>query len=140
MPSKTEPQIKAAIDISTTQNSTLTGGGLDLDGGTLGTLLGLDARSLALCGTGGVLCLLGLLCRLGGRLLLLSGSDGGSAGGGAGLGALSATLLDHIEGGTDDGTLVLDGLARALLGNLLFVVESISHCSCRASLLVVASA
>jgi hypothetical protein len=32
---------------------------------------------------------------------------------------LLAALLDHVEGGTDDGTLVLDGAAGALLGNLL---------------------
>ena len=84
--------------------------------GTLGTLLRLD---LATGTGGGVLGLVGLLRRLGGGLLVLALLDGGGAGGRAGLGALGAALLDHVERGTDDGTLVLDGAAGALLGNLL---------------------
>ena len=45
--------------------------------------------------------------------------DGGGAGSVAGLGALGAALLDDVEGSTDDSTLVLDGAAGALLGDLL---------------------
>lgn len=96
----------------------LAGGGLDLGGGALGALLADDAAGLALAG-GGVLGLLGLLGGVGLGLLVLGLLDGGGAGGGAGLGAHGALLLDHIEGGTDDGTLGLDGAAGALLGDLL---------------------
>lgn len=99
--------------------SCLAGPGLDLGGGALGALLGLDLGGLATGTGGGALSLLGLLGRLGGSLLLLALLDGGLAGGGAGLGALGAALLDHVERGTDDGTLLLDGAAGALLGNLL---------------------
>lgn len=96
--------------------SHLAGASLDLGGSALGTLLRLD---LATGTGGGVLGLVGLLRRLGGGLLVLALLDGGGAGGRAGLGALGAALLDHVERGTDDGTLVLDGAAGALLGNLL---------------------
>jgi hypothetical protein len=96
----------------------LAGPGLDLGGSALRALLG-DLGGLA-AGTGsGVLGLLSLLGRLGSSLLLLALLDGGGAGSVAGLGALGAALLDDVEGGTDDGTLVLDGAAGALLGNLL---------------------
>lgn len=88
-------------------------------GRTLGTLLADVPHGLALGGNGGVLSLLGLLGGLGGGLLLLALLDGLGAGGRAGLGALRALLLDHIEGSTDDATLGLDGTASALLGNLL---------------------
>jgi hypothetical protein len=74
---------------------------------------------LTLCGSGGRLGLLGLLLGLSGGLLLLALLDGGSAGCGSGFGSLGTALLDHIEGGTNDGTLVLDGAASALLGNFL---------------------
>lgn len=94
-----------------------TSGGLA--GGTLGTLLANLAAGLALGGAGSVLGLLGLLDGSGGGLLLLALLDGGLAGGGTGLGALSAALLDQLEGGTDDGTLSLDGTASALLGDFL---------------------
>lgn len=94
----------------------LTGPGLDLGGGALGALLRLDLTA----STGsGVLGLVGLLQRLGSGLLVLALLDGGSAGSGAGLGALGAALLDDVERGTDDGTLVLDCAAGALLGDLL---------------------
>ena len=97
----------------------LAGPGLDLGGGALGALLGLDLGGLATGTGGGALGLLSLLGRLGSSLLLLALLDGGLAGGGAGFGALGAALLDHVERGTDDGTLLLDGAAGALLGNLL---------------------
>jgi hypothetical protein len=104
---------------TSTQVSCLAGPGLDLGGGALGALLGLDLSSLA-TGTGsGALGLLSLLSRLGSSLLLLALLDGGGAGSVAGLGALGAALLDDVEGSTDDSTLVLDGAAGALLGDLL---------------------
>lgn len=102
-----------------TMTSILTSRSLHLGCGTLGALLACDPCGLAPCSAGGGLGLLSLLLRLGGGLLLLALLDGGSAGCGAGLGALGAALLDHVEGGTDDGALVLDGAAGALLGSLL---------------------
>jgi hypothetical protein len=86
--------------------------------GTLGTLLA-NLGSLASCGGGRVLCLLSLLLRLGGGLLLLALFDGGAAGSGTSLGTLAAALLDYVERGTDDGTLVLDCAAGTLLGDFL---------------------
>jgi len=44
------------------------------------------------------------------------------SGGGAGFGTLAATLLDDVEGGTDDATLLLDGAAGALFGYFLWGV------------------
>lgn len=111
-------------DNQTTSNrknsSCLTGLGGDLDGCTLGALLAGNLAGLALCGRGGVLCLVGLLLGLGLGLLGLALLDGGGAGGGTSLGALRTALLDHIERSTNDGTLVLDGAASALLGDLLY--------------------
>jgi hypothetical protein len=78
-----------------------------------------DLGGLASCAGGGRLCLLGLLCGFGSGLLLLALLDGGAAGSGTGLGTLGAALLDHVERGTDDGTLVLDCAAAALLGDFL---------------------
>lgn len=101
------------------------GGGLLL--GALGTLLAHVSLRLALGGGGGVLGLLSLLGGLGSSLLLLVGLDGLGAGGRSGLGAHGAALLDDLEGGTNDGTLGLDGAARALLGN--FLQGGQSHCS-----------
>ena len=99
---------------------------LHLGCGTLGTLLA-DLGGLASCTGGGLLRLLGLLRGLGGSLLLLALLDGGGAGGGTGLGSLSAALLDYVERGTDDGTLVLDCAAGTLLGDLLFEVTVVSQ-------------
>jgi hypothetical protein len=79
-----------------------------------------DFLNLTPSGTGGRLCLLGLLLGLGSGLLLLALFDSGSAGGVASFRTLGAALLDHIEGGTNNGALVLDGAARTLLGNFLF--------------------
>lgn len=92
---------------------------LDLLLGALCTLLALDALGLAAGSTSGGLGLLSLLLGLGCGLLLLGVLDGGLSCGGADFGALRALLLDHVEGGTDDGTLVLDGTAGALLGDFL---------------------
>lgn len=86
---------------------------------TLGALLALDLLSLSPCGAGSGLSLLSLLLGLGGGLLLLALLDRLSTLSGASLGALAASLLDHIEGSTDDGTLVLDCAASALLRNFL---------------------
>jgi len=68
---------------------------------------------------GSGLGLLSLLHALGGGTLLLALLDGGLTGSRAGLGALCATLLDDVEGSTDDGTLGLDLAATAGLGGLL---------------------
>lgn len=104
--------------------SNLAGLGGNLGGRALGTLLALDALGGTL---GGALGLLGLLLALGGALLLLGLLDGLLAGGLTGLGALGAALLDHVEGGTDDGTLVLHNTAGTLLGNFLFVHIPVSN-------------
>lgn len=98
--------------------------GSDLGGGTLGTLLALDALSSTLASRGGGLSLVGLLLALGGSLLLLGVLDGLLAGSGTGLGALRTALLDHVKGGTDDATLVLDSTAGTLLSNFLFTLKS----------------
>ncbi len=52
-------------------------------------------------------------------LLLLALLDGRETGSAAGLGAHGPALLDDLEGGTNDGTLGLDGAAGALLGSFL---------------------
>ena len=98
----------------------LSGVGLDLHLGTLGLLLGGDTTTdLATSGVGSGLGLLGLLLGLGGGLLLLGFFDGGLTGSGTGFGSLSAAFLDHIERGTDNSSLVLDGSACAFLGDFL---------------------
>jgi hypothetical protein len=79
----------------------------------------LPAGGLASSRLGGGLGLLSLLHALGGSALLLALLDGGLAGSRAGLGALCATLLDHVKGSTNDGTLGLDLTATAGLGSLL---------------------
>ena len=84
-------------------------------------LCSLLSRRLLLC-VSGLLGLLSLLHALGGSALLLALLDGGLAGSRAGLGALCATLLDDVEGSTDDGTLGLDLAATAGLGGLLWWV------------------
>lgn len=111
---------------SSPANHILAARGLGLGGSALGALLALDALGLATGTGGGGLGLLSLLLAVAGGLLVLGVLDGLLAGGGAGLGALVAALLDHIERGTDDGALVLDGTAGTLLGNLLYVARRIS--------------
>ena len=90
----------------------------------LSTLLALDTLSSALGGRGGVLGLLGLLAALGGGLLLLGFLDGLLAGGGTGLRTHGTALLDDVEGGTHDSTLVLYDTAGTLLGDFLFFSNS----------------
>lgn len=108
-------------------NSCLTSPCLHLWRSTLGTLLA-DLCGLASSG-GGVLSLLGLLLRVRLSLLLLALLDGGAAGSSTGLRSLGAALLDHVERGTDDGTLVLDCAAGTLLGDFLLnkVVSKVSR-------------
>ena len=79
----------------------------------------IPSGSLASGGLGGGLGLLSLLRALARLALLLALTDSLCAGGRAGLRALGAALLDHIEGGTDDGTLGLHLTATAGLGLLL---------------------
>lgn len=99
----------------------LASGGLDLGSGALCTLLADDAStSLALAGSTSVLGLVGLLGSSFGLLLLLALLNGCETGGGASLGAHGALLLDHIERGTNDGTLGLDSAAGPLLGGFLY--------------------
>lgn len=95
----------------------LASSGGDLDRRTLGTLLADVSLGLALAGRGSGLGLVGLLGGGGGVLLLLALLDGLGAGRRSGLGPHGAALLDHIEGGTDNGTLGLDSSAGALLGD-----------------------
>ena len=64
--------------------------------------------------------LLGLLLALRGRLLFLAFPDGSLARCGPGLGTLRSALLNHVERGTDDSTLLLDGAAGAFLSDFLF--------------------
>jgi hypothetical protein len=95
----------------------LTGGVGNGGLGTLGSLLG--ELGLTAGSGSGVLGLLGLLGGISSLLLLLSVTEGSSAGSGTDLGLLVALGADGLPGSTDDGTLVLDGAAGALLGNLL---------------------
>lgn len=98
----------------------LSGVGLDLHLGALGLLLGGDTTTgLATSGAGGGLCLVGLLLGFGGGLLVLGFLDGGQARCVTGFGALGSAFLDHVERGSDDGSLVLDGTSCAFLGNFL---------------------
>lgn len=91
----------------------------DLDRCAFSPLLALNPAALALgrarCGLG----LLGLLNALRSRPLLLAGHDGCLTRCFASFGALRSALLDYVEGGADDGALVLDCAAGALLGYFL---------------------
>jgi len=82
--------------------------------------LNVPSSGLAGGALGSGLGLLSLLDALSGGALLLALLDGGLAGSRAGLGALCATLLDDVEGSTDDGTLRLDSATTAGLGGLLW--------------------
>jgi hypothetical protein len=93
---------------------------LDLGSRTLSTLLALNTLRLSRRRLGRRLGLLLLLLALRCCLLLLAFLDGLSAGGAAGFGSLGAALFDDVEGGADDGTLVLDGAAGALLRYFLW--------------------
>jgi hypothetical protein len=96
----------------------LTALSLDLGRCTLGTLLALDSLSLtALCRP---LRLLSLLLGLQLGLLVLALFDRLRACCGAGFGSHGTALFDDVEGGTDDGALVLDGAAGTLLGYFLY--------------------
>ncbi|KAI3483990.1 hypothetical protein L1887_53004 [Cichorium endivia] len=91
-----------------------------LDTALAGTTLHLLARDLGTSTTGADRLGLGRLACLGLRLLvLLALGNGGLAGGSTDLGLLVAAGVDHVERSADNATLVLDSLARALLGDLL---------------------
>lgn len=101
---------------------------MHLDTALAGTTLHLLARNLGTSTTGtdrlGLVGLAGLSL---GLLVLLALGDSGLAGGSTNLGLLVAAGVDLLERSTNDTTLVLDGLARALLGDLLsnsLLVES----------------
>ena len=98
---------------------------MDLLESTLGLLLG-DL------GTGSnELGLLSLSLLLVGLLLLLGGLDGLGSLGLSLFWLQGSSLLDQVKGGTDNGSLVLDGLSGSLLGDLLgdtlLVVLSVEH-------------
>ena len=99
-----------------------------LDTDLAGTTLHLLARNLWTSTTGTDRLGLVSLAELSlGLLVLLALGNGGLAGGSTDLGLLVAAGVDLLERGTNDTTLVLDSLARALLGNLLgdaLLVES----------------
>jgi hypothetical protein len=107
--------INSTLSLSTL----LAGRSLDLARCALGSLLALNALSLSLCLSRGRLCLLSLLLALCGGLLLLSFFDSGATGSGAGFWSHGSTLLDDVKGCTNDGTLLLDSAAGALLGYFL---------------------
>ena len=106
--------------IATSPTASLTALRSNLHWRTLRSLLALNPAHVTLCRIGGGLCLLGLLNALRSSLLLFAGGDGGLARGLTGFGTLRAALLDYIERGANDGSLVLDCAARALLGNFLY--------------------
>jgi len=95
-------------------------------GGNLG-LCALGTLLADLCAAGSVgrgrLCFLGLLLGVLLSLLLFALLDVGLAGGSAGLGALRAALLDHVQGGSNDATLLLECAAGTLLGDFLIMVK-----------------
>lgn len=85
-----------------------------------GTTLHLLSRNLGTSTTGTERLDLVGLANLGlGLLVLLALGNGGLASGSTNLGLLVSASVDLLERGTDDTALVLDGLARALLGHLL---------------------
>lgn len=91
-----------------------------LDTDLTGTTLHLLSRNFGTSTTGTDRLDLVGLANLGlGLLVLLALGDGGLAGGSTDLGLLVSAGVDLVERSTDDTTLVLDGLARTLLGNLL---------------------
>ena len=65
--------------------------------------------------------LLHLLLALGGGFLFLTGLDGFLAGGGSGFWTLRSALFDHLEGGADDASLLLDGAAGTFFGDFLLL-------------------
>jgi len=92
--------------------------GGNLGWGTLGLHLR-DFGSLTLCCLGSTLGLLGLPLALSGGLLLLAFLDSSLSGGGSGFWSHGSSLLDDVEGCTNDGSLVLDRSAGSLLGDFL---------------------
>jgi hypothetical protein len=111
---------------SKSQSIHLTARSLDLLWRTLSSLLSYNSSNLSLCCRSGTLRLLGLLCALCCGTLLLSFLDSGCTGSGTGFGSLGSSLLDHVERGTDDGTLRLDCAAGSLLGNFLLITDKLA--------------
>lgn len=99
-----------------------------LDTDLTGTTLHLLSRNLGTSTTGADRLGLVGLAQLGlGLLVLLALGNGGLASGSTHLGLLVSASVDLLERSTNDTTLVLDSLARALLGNFLgdtLLVES----------------
>lgn len=92
--------------------------GSNLGWSALGLLLR-DLGSLARGCLGSTLCLLSLLLALGSGLLFLAFTDGCLSGSGSSFWSHRSSLLDHVEGCTDDSSLVLDCSAGPLLCNFL---------------------
>jgi len=95
----------------------LTARSLDLLWSTLRTLFARDLLSLS--SSCSRLGLLSLLRACSSSSLLLSFLDSSKSGGWSGLWSLSSSLLNHIEGSTNNGTLRLDCSAGSLLRNFL---------------------
>jgi hypothetical protein len=114
------PSLQKPTKQSSQNPTILTARSSNLLWSTLSSLLALDSGSLTLSGAGGGLGLLGLLDTLSSGSLVLVLLDGGLAGGGTGLWSLGSSLLDHIEGSTNDSTLGLNSTAGSLLGNFLY--------------------
>jgi len=94
----------------------LTSSSLHLGSSTLCTLFG---HLLTLTMSGRALGLLSLLLGLNSSLLLFALLDCLRMSRLAGLGTQVTPLLNHVERGTDNGTLGLDSTARTLLGDFL---------------------
>jgi hypothetical protein len=125
------PQISHSIAIVLFVHFHLTRLGGNLGGSTLCTLLALNTLGLALGGAGSGLGLLSFLAALRSGLLVLGVLDSLLAGGGTSFRALASSLLDHIKGSTDNGTLGLDNTASALLRDFLIIARRpVSSCSC----------
>jgi hypothetical protein len=90
---------------------------------SLSTLLALNTLCLSRCRLGRRLSLLLLLLALRRCLLLLPFLDRLGASSAAGLWSLGTALFDDVEGGADDGALVFDCAARALLCDFLYRPE-----------------
>jgi len=114
-----KPTIHSPNHLHLHSPSLLTARGSNLLWSTLRTLLALNPTDLSLRCTRRVLRLLSLLCTLSRGSLLLALLDCGLSGSGAGFRAHRSSLLDHIEGGTDDGSLGLDCAAGSLLRDFL---------------------
>jgi hypothetical protein len=101
-----------------TTSIALTSCRLDLWSRALCALLTLDSLCSALSGSS-QLGLVSLLLLLSFFLLLFGVLDGSGSESSAGFRSLGSSFLDYVEGGTDNGTLLLYGATASLLGNFL---------------------